>query len=89
MTKKQKKMLRRILVSAALMVALLFVPVQGWLRFALWLVPYLIIGWDILCAMTLGIGNLWLRPYKQAAIAAFYREISGTEQYAYACNTDI
>lgn len=38
------------------------------------------IGWDILCAFSLGIGNLWLTPYKQAAIAAFYREVSGTEQ---------
>ena len=38
MTKKQKKMLLRILVSAALMVGLLFVPATGWLRFALWLV---------------------------------------------------
>ena len=34
------------------------------------------IGWDILCALTLGIGNLWLGPYKQAAEAAFYREVS-------------
>lgn len=37
------------------------------------------IGWDLLCALTLGIGNLWLTPYKQAAEAAFYREISCTE----------
>lgn len=37
------------------------------------------IGWDILCLFTLGIGSLWLNPYKQAATAAFYREISGTE----------
>lgn len=37
------------------------------------------IGWDLLCILTLGIGNLWLTPYKQAAEAAFYREVSGTE----------
>ena len=37
-------------------------------------------AWSILCSFTLGIENLWLRPYKQAATAAFYREISGTEQ---------
>ena len=37
------------------------------------------IGWDILATLTLGIGNLWLVPYKQAASAAFYREVSGTE----------
>ena len=36
------------------------------------------IGWEILSALTLGIGGLWLHPYKQAANAAFYREISGT-----------
>lgn len=35
------------------------------------------IGWSILCALTLGLGNLALRPYEMAAIAAFYREISG------------
>ena len=57
MTKKQKKMLRRILVSAALMVGLLFVPATGWLRFALWLVPYLVIGWDILYDAVRGIIN--------------------------------
>lgn len=37
------------------------------------------IGWQILAAFTLGIGNLWLNPYKQAAVAAFYREVSETE----------
>ena len=37
------------------------------------------IGWDLLCLLTFGIGNLWLSPYKQAARAAFYREVSGTE----------
>ena len=37
------------------------------------------IGRDILSSLTLGIGTLWLRPYKQAATAAFYREITGTE----------
>ena len=38
------------------------------------------IGWDILCGFTLGIGYLWLNPYKQAAEATFYREVSGTEK---------
>ena len=38
------------------------------------------IGWEFLCAFTFGIGNLWLNPYKKAATAAFYREVSGTEQ---------
>ena len=35
---------------------------------------------DMLCAFTLGIGSLWLTQYKQAATAAFYREISRTER---------
>ena len=48
MTKKQKKMLTRILVAAALMILLAVLPVSGLLRFALYLVPYLVIGYDIL-----------------------------------------
>lgn len=36
------------------------------------------IGWDILSSLTLGIGSLWLTPYKECARAAFYREVSGT-----------
>ena len=47
-------------------------------RFRLFCLHFSFIGWEILCTLTLGIGNLWLRPYKQAAEAAFYREISGT-----------
>ena len=39
------------------------------------------IGWDILATLAFGIGHLWLTPYKQAAHAAFYREVSGTEFY--------
>ena len=34
------------------------------------------IGWDILCVLTMGIGELVLNPYKQAALAAFYRDVS-------------
>ena len=36
------------------------------------------IGWGILCIFTLGIGNLWLTPYTQAAKAAFYQDIAKT-----------
>ena len=57
MSKKQKKMLARILVSAAMLAALHFVPVTGWLRFALYLVPYVIIGYDILLKAGKGIKN--------------------------------
>ena len=45
-------------------------------RWRLFCLQLSFIGWAILCAFTLGIGNLWLRPYRSAAIAAFYREIS-------------
>ena len=48
MNKKQKKMLIRILAAAALMVGLSFLPVEGGLRFLLYLIPYFIIGYDIL-----------------------------------------
>ena len=39
------------------------------------------IGWDVIATLAFGIGHLWLTPYKQAAYAAFYREVSGTEFY--------
>ena len=57
MTKKQKKMLTRILVAAALMILLAVLPVSGLLRFALYLVPYLVIGYDILIKAAKGIKN--------------------------------
>ena len=53
-------------------------------RWRLFCVQISFIGWDILSALlTFGIGSLWITPYRQAATAAFYREISGTE-YKYA-----
>ena len=58
-------------------------------RWRLFCLQFSFIGWDILCSFTFGIGRLWLNPYKQAATAAFYREISGTEQHAYGYNTEI
>ena len=57
MNKKQKKMLARILTAAVLMVGLHFVPVEGWLRFVLYLIPYLVIGYDILIKALKGIKN--------------------------------
>ena len=57
MNKKQKKMLWRIITAAVLMVALHFVPVTGLPRFALYMVPYLIVGYDILKKAALGIWN--------------------------------
>ena len=57
MTKKQKKALKRILLSAILMVILAFLPVKGWVKFALYMIPYLIIGKDILLRAWKGILN--------------------------------
>ena len=57
MNKKQKKMLLRILLSAALLGVLLLLPLEGWLRFALFLIPYLIVGYDILIEAFEGIRN--------------------------------
>ena len=57
MNKKQKKMLWRIITAAVLMVALHFIPVTGLPRFALYMVPYLIVGYDILKKAALGIWN--------------------------------
>lgn len=57
MNKKQKKMLARIIIAAILTVALSFVPAEGATRFALYMVPYLIIGYDILRKAAQGIAN--------------------------------
>ncbi|MGN0980363.1 MAG: heavy metal translocating P-type ATPase [Candidatus Avoscillospira sp.] len=57
MTKKQKKVLLRIIVAAALMLGLLLVPVDGIVRFLLYLIPYLVIGYDILLKAVKGVKN--------------------------------
>ena len=57
MTKKQKKMLSRILITAVMLAALYFLPVTGWLRLALYLAAYLVIGYDILKKAGQGILN--------------------------------
>ena len=57
MTKKQKIMLVRILVTAAMLIALKFIPVTGILQLALYLVAYLVIGYDILRKAGKGILN--------------------------------
>ena len=57
MNKKQKKMLVRILAAAVLLIAVSLAPSEGVLRFALYMVPYLIIGYDILLKAGKGIKN--------------------------------
>lgn len=56
MTRKQKKVFIRILIAAVLVVGLIFVPLENpWLKFALFMVPYLVIGYDILRKAFLGV----------------------------------
>ena len=57
MNKKQKKMLIRIVVSAVFLIGLGFAPVTGAARFLLYLIPYLVIGYDILLKALRGIRN--------------------------------
>lgn len=57
MNKKQKKVLKRIIISAVLIVALKLLPIDGYLEFVLFLIPYLIIGYDILKKAWKGILN--------------------------------
>ncbi len=57
MPKKQKKMLRRILLAAGMMLILGLLPVTDWLRFGLYMIPYLVVGYDILLKAGRGIRN--------------------------------
>ena len=57
MNKKQKKMLTRILIATVMLIALYFLPVTGILQLALYLVVYLVIGYDILKKAGNGIAN--------------------------------
>ncbi|NCB93062.1 MAG: cadmium-translocating P-type ATPase [Clostridia bacterium] len=57
MNKKQKKALLRIIIAAVLMIVLGLIPVKGYFRFGLYLIPYLVIGYDILKKAFKGILN--------------------------------
>jgi Cd2+/Zn2+-exporting ATPase len=57
MNKKQKKVLVRIIVAALLIIILSFLPVEGYLEFGLYMIPYLVIGYDILKKAFKGILN--------------------------------
>lgn len=57
MNKKQKKMLVRILIALALVIALAFIPVKGYVQLGLYMIPYLVIGYDILKKAWKGILN--------------------------------
>ena len=68
MTLRQRRTLYRILISAALTLALFFIPLHQVLRLFLYLVPYLIIGYDILYGALLGIKNL--QPFDENFLMA-------------------
>lgn len=57
MNKKQKKMLIRIIIAAVLIVIFSLLPAEGYLRFVLFMIPYLVIGYDILKKAFKGILN--------------------------------
>ena len=57
LTKKQKKIRNRILIAAVLLIVLKFLPLTGWLQAVCFLVPYFIIGYDVLRKAVLGIIN--------------------------------
>lgn len=57
MNKKQKKMLIRIIISTVLIVIFSLLPLEGWLQFGLFMIPYFIIGYDILKKAGKGILN--------------------------------
>ncbi len=68
MNKKQKTNLIRILVSAGLMILLHFVPASGWIRFVLYMIPYLLIGYDILWKAIKGI--IHRQPFDECLLMA-------------------
>ncbi len=68
MNKKQKKNLIRIISAAVLMIVLNFIPVEGAARFFLYMLPYLIVGYDILLKAAHGIKNL--RPFDENFLMA-------------------
>ena len=57
MTKKQKKVLIRVIVAAVLIIAFSFLPLEGYIRFICYMVPYLVIGYDVLRKAFKGILN--------------------------------
>ena len=68
MNKKQKKMLARILIAAALLIGFHFLPFTGYVRFVFYLIPYLFIGYDILIKAFKGIKNR--QPFDESLLMA-------------------
>lgn len=68
MNKKQKKVLYRIIISFILIVILKILPIDGYIEFALFLIPYFIIGYDVLKKAFIGIKNL--QPFDENFLMA-------------------
>lgn len=68
MTKKQKIMLCRIIITAVLLIIFQFIPINGLYRFFIYLIPYLVIGFDILKKAVHGIINL--KPFDENFLMA-------------------
>lgn len=68
MSRKQKKMLIRILIATALMIILLCLPLTGWVRFVAFMLPYLCVGYDIL--IKAGKGIISLQPFDENFLMA-------------------
>lgn len=68
MNEKQKRNLVRILIAAGLMIGLAWLPLQGWMRFIAYIIPYLIIGYDILLEAAEGIRER--RPFDECLLMA-------------------
>ena len=68
MRKKQKIILARIIASAVLLVILLFLPLEGWVKPVLFLIPYLTAGYDVLFKAAKGVKNL--QPFDENFLMA-------------------
>lgn len=87
MTKKQKRVLYRIVIAAVMIIILHFIPVTGWAKLCLYLVPYLVIGYDILRKAVLGMmhGEVFDENFLMAIatvgamLLGLYNELGGRE----------
>lgn len=68
MSKKQKKNLIRILIVMVMVIALIFLPVTGWIRFGLYMIAYLVVGYDVLIKAGKGIINR--QPFDESLLMA-------------------
>lgn len=85
MEKKQKAMLRRIVAGAILFVAAILIPADGWLKLALFMVPYLVVGYKVLwkAAVNIAHGQVFDENFLMcvATIGAFVSGALSTGDY--------